>query len=90
MTQENKSIKDDTQSTVISSINWGENFQKIISKCSEARAYMLGSWWNICEFELDCGLFRLDVMGMTELHHYDDLDKIEVDGIVYELEEIID
>jgi hypothetical protein len=51
---------------------------------------MLGSWWHICEFELDCGLFRLDVMGRTEVHHYDDLDKIEVDGIEYTLDDILD
>lgn len=84
-----KKIPTLSQATVISSINWGVNFQKIISKCSEARAFMLGSWWHICEFELECGLFRLDVMGRTELHHYDDLDKIEVDGIEYTLDDII-
>lgn len=87
MKNENKALR---QTRVISSINWGENFQKIILKCSEARAFMLGSWWHICEFELDCGLFRIDVMERTEVHHYDDLDKIEVDGIEYTLDDILD
>jgi len=69
--------------------NWGVKFQEIISKCSEARVFMLGSWWNICEFELDCGLFKLDVIGKTELHHLLDADKFEVDGVEYEFEQVL-
>ena len=68
---------------------WCKEFENIISKCSEAKGYMNKMWWNICEFELDCGLIRLDIMGKTQLNHLEDFDKIEVDGVVYEMEQIL-
>ncbi len=70
-------------------IKFGENFQKIISNCSEARIYMIGSWWNVCEFELDCSLVRIDVMDRFECYHISDFDKIEIDGIEYNMDDIL-
>ena len=77
-----------TIDSVVGGNTWGANFQKIIAKTSEARVHLLDSWWNIYDFELDCGLFRLDVMGKLEVHHMVDCDRIEMDGVEYTLEDV--
>lgn len=69
-------------------MKWGNTFEKIISKCSEAEVYMHNSWWNIYEFELDSGLFKIDVIGQTQICHCDDIMRIKVDGIEYSLDDI--
>ena len=74
--------------SVADSNTWGSNFQQIIAKTSEARVQLLGSWWNIYDFELDCGLFRIDVMGKLEVHHMVDCERIEMDGVEYTLEDV--
>ena len=55
--------------SVVGSNTWGASFQKVIAKTSEARLHMLGTWWNIHDFELDAGLFRLDIMGKPQFHN---------------------
>jgi hypothetical protein len=74
--------------SVVGSNTWGANFQKVILMTSEARIYLLGTWWPIHDFELDCGLLRIDVMGKLETYHKSDCDRIEMDGVEYTLEDV--
>tara|TARA_R110002096_G_scaffold217142_2_gene405164 strand:+ start:1808 stop:2083 length:276 start_codon:yes stop_codon:yes gene_type:complete len=89
MSTENSNTKQPcTIDSFVGSNTWGAKFQKIIAKTSEARVHLLGAWWNINDFELDCGLFRLDVMGMLEVHHMVDCERIEMDGVEYTIEDV--
>lgn len=74
--------------SVVGSNTWGASFQKIIANTSEARLHMLGTWWNIYDFELDAGLLRLDIMGQLEVHHMSECERIEMDGVEYKLEDV--
>ena len=63
--------------------------RKIIAHWEEASALISGWWWPICDIELNCGLFHIDVMGLKELHHIDDISKINVNGTEYDYNDII-
>ena len=67
---------------------WGVNFSNIISNYSEAKILLSGTWWNIYDFELDCGLLRIDVMGKLDVFHMSDCEDIIVDGVLYKLEDV--
>lgn len=67
---------------------WGDKFQAIITKTCESQIYLHGEWWPICEFELDCGLLKIDVMGKTDVYHMSDCEQIRMDGVEYELEDV--
>ncbi len=67
---------------------WGENFQKVIAGASEAQLQVHGIWWPINDFELDCGLLRIDVMGKLQVKHMSDCEYIKVDGTQYTLDDV--
>ncbi len=77
-----------SKSDTINIDTWGVNFQKVIMATTEARVRLLGMWWHIYDFELDCGIFRVDAMGMLEVHHMVDCEQIEMDGVEYALDDV--
>lgn len=87
-TSENPQTGNSSLGVVVGSNTWGVNFQNIIFKTSEAWVKLRDNWWPIHDFELECGLFRIDVMGKLEVHHMVDCEQIKMDGIEYKLEDV--
>ena len=68
---------------------WGDKFTRVIVNTQESMVKHLGSWWHVHDFELDCGLLRIDVMGKLDVLHMSDcFNGVIMDGKLYEQDDL--
>lgn len=69
---------------------WGPIFKEKISQAGEAFVKGWGKClgWPVNDFELDCGLLRIDVMGKLEVWHMSDCKEITMNGETFDNDDL--